>query len=163
MADEFLIFHKKYITPNLELINNSAYQKELFEHITKDSLSMWLGFAFERFCFKHAFYIAQIMGFNQNILKAAGYFSKNDKRAQIDLLYKRNDKVFVLCEVKYYQAEVTTKVIPEIEKKINAFPLPKEYSIEKALITTYGMDKHLKNSNYFDYVVTMEDILKRKD
>jgi len=75
----------------------------------------------------------------------------------------KNNKSANKVKIKFEGIENSSKQKQKIEKKIEAFPLPKGYSIEKALITTYGIDKHLKNSNYFDYVVTMEDILKRKN
>ena len=86
------------------------------------------------------------------------YFSKNDRHFQIDLLYKRSDKVITLCEIKYHSKPITTAIIPEIERKRSLLTLPKGYSLETALISIYGPDTSLRASEYFDYHVTLNDL-----
>ena len=51
LGDEFLVFYFKYIEPNIRLIKSGG-QEKLFEKVSLESLDVWLGFAFERFCLK---------------------------------------------------------------------------------------------------------------
>ena len=158
LADEYLIFYYKYIESNLQIVKKEG-QSNLFEKLTSDSFTIWLGFAFERFCLKHAAYLARIMGFENEMILASPYFGRGDSNFQIDLIYKRVDNVIVLCEVKYHKGKIGTAVIPEIDKKCKLLKLPRGYTLEKALISVYGPDKSLIESEYFNYHVTLDDII----
>jgi hypothetical protein len=161
LADEFLRFYFKYMDPHLDSIKRTNNSVKLFEKLSSESLNIWFGFAFERFCLKHAWYLAEKMGFADETLFASPFFGKNDSKFQIDLLYKRVDKVVVICEIKYHSKKILASVIKDVEKKLQLFIPPKGYSVEKALISLYGPDDALQESGYFDYYLTMEDILKR--
>ncbi len=159
LSDEFLIFYFKYIEPNLRSISESQAGK-LFEMLTKDSLALWLGFAFERFCRKHAGLLAITMGFEDEVLLASPHFEKGDRQFQIDLLYKRADAVMTVCEVKYHNTPIGTKIIPEMERKCSLLKIPRGYTLEKALISLYGPDESLRDAEYFNHCVTIDDILQ---
>jgi len=160
LSDEFLRFYFKYMAPNRQIIKLSESGNKLFEKLSKDSLDIWLGFAFEKFCLKHAWFLAKKMGFAEETILASPYFGKNDSKFQIDLLYKRVDKVIVVCEIKYHSSEISASVIKEVEKKVEQLSVPKGYSVEKALISIYGPDESLRESEYFDYYLTAEKIFR---
>ncbi|MCP4146624.1 MAG: AAA family ATPase [bacterium] len=157
LGDELLAFYFKYIEPNIRLINEGG-QTKLFEKLSQESLNVWLGFAFERFCLKHAAFLAGVMGFKDEMLLASPYFRRGDPGFQVDLVYKRVDNVIVVCEIKYKNEAVSRSIIPEMEKKCAALSLPRGYSLEKALISLYGPDEALEKSGYFNYYVTIDDI-----
>jgi hypothetical protein len=93
---------------------------------------------------------------------ASPYFKRGEPGFQIDLVYKRADKVIVGCEIKYGGKMISTKVIPEMEKKCAAFKIPRGYTLERALISLYGPDEALADSCYFNHYVTLEDIITGK-
>ena len=157
LADEYLNFYYKYIEPNNRIIKESSSNK-LFETLTGKSFDIWMGFAFEKFCLKNAAWLAEILGFKDEVLLASPYFKRGDKKFQIDLIYLRADKVITICEIKHYSKEVSSKIIVDMQQKLKQLPVPKGHSIETALISIYGPDKNLKNTGFFDYYVTMEDI-----
>ena len=159
LADEYLLFYFKYIEPNRRAIQESRSRK-LFETITRASLDTWLGFAFERFCTKHAAYLAGLMGFGEEMLLASPYFQKGAQTFQIDLVYRRADQVITVCEVKHQNAAITTKVIPEVERKCSLIRIPRGHTCEKALISLYGPDDALRDTGYFAHYVTLTDILR---
>lgn len=158
LGDEFLVFYFKYIEPNIRLIK-AGDQTRLFEKISVDSLDVWLGFAFERFCLKHAGYLAEIMGFKDEILLASPYFRREEPGFQVDLVYKRTDKVIVACEIKFSNERISTKIIPEMENKCTALNIPRGYTLERALISLYGPDEALRDSCYFNHHVTGKEII----
>lgn len=158
LGDEFLVFYFKYIEPNIRLIQAGG-QTRLFEKVSLESLEVWLGFAFERFCLKHSGYLAEIMGFKDEMLLASPYFRRGEPGFQVDLVYKRTDSVIVACEIKYSNERISTKIIPEMEKKCTALEIPRGYTLERALISLYGPDEALKNSCYFNHYATVEDII----
>ncbi len=156
LNDEFLHFYLKYIKPNLQLIERSRSSK-IFETIAGTGFDSWLGFAFERFCHKYAGLIANIMGFGDEVVKAGPLFGKTDERFQIDLIYKRTDKVVVVCEIKHRAGEISTVVIPDMQRKCALLHTPRGFTIQKALISLYGPDKALADSRFFDYFVRIGD------
>lgn len=157
LTDEFLIFFFKYIKPNIRRIRANV-TKKLFETIAGDGFSRWMGFAFERFCLKHSDIIAGSMGFADDVVYAAPYFEKGDTGFQIDLLFNRADKVLTICEVKHHNNKIGSWIIPEMERKCSLFNVPRGYTLEKALISLYGPDDSLINSDYFHHSITMDDI-----
>jgi uncharacterized protein len=157
MSDEFLHFYLKYIKPNIRLIENSRSSK-IFETVTRTGFDAWLGYAFERFCHKHAGSLAQIMGFADEVIQVGPLFGKSDEKFQIDLIYKRTDKIVVVCEIKFSINEISTTVIPEIQRKCALLKIPRGFTIQKALISLYGPDKALADSRFFDHSVTIKDI-----
>jgi len=158
LADEYLVFFFKYIEPNLRVIKVSS-SRRLFETLTQNSFDTWLGFAFERFCLKHAGMLAIVMAFADDLLLASPYFKKNDERFQIDLLYKRADRVITVCEIKHQNKKIATDIIPEMQRKCALLKAPRGYALEKALISLYGPDNSLKDTGYFHHFVTLDDIL----
>jgi len=159
LCNEYLLFYFKYIKPNIKTINESTSKKK-FETLTGDSFNSWLGFSFERFCLKYSGALAQIMNFEDEVLLASPFFGRNDKKFQIDLIYKRADKVITICEIKHQNKKISTKIIPEMERKCSLFNAPRGYVVEKALISLYGPDESLKNAEYFHHIVTLGDIFK---
>jgi len=157
LGDEFIHFYLKYMKPNAGLIDQSRSSR-IFETVTQTGFEAWLGFAFERFCHKHAGFLAQIMGFADVVIQTGPLFGKSDERFQIDLVYKRVDKVVVVCEIKFSVNEIKTTVIPEMERKCGLLSVPRGFSLQKALISLYGPDKALSDSRYFDHRVTIKEI-----
>jgi uncharacterized protein len=157
LCDEFLHFYLKYMKPNMRLIEQSRSTK-VFETVTQSGFESWLGYSFERYCHKHSGYFAQILGFGNEVIQAGPLFNKNDERFQIDLLYKRVDKTIVMCEIKHSVNEITTAVIPDMERKRVLLKTPRGFTVRKALISLYGPDKALADSRYFEYIVTLKDI-----
>lgn len=157
LSDEYLIFFYKFIEPKQKLIKEEGLTN-LFETTVANKWQGWLGFAFERFCVKNAIYLAKQMGFASKVINLGPWYRKEDEQFQIDLVYELNNKTLVICEVKYTEAAVGTKIIPEMEHKIKLINMPKDYTLQKALISPYGIDRSLKDSEYFDYIVTIDDI-----
>jgi predicted AAA+ superfamily ATPase len=86
LSDEYIVFFFKYIEPNMRVIEHS-HSRNLFETLTKNSFESWIGFAFERFCIKHASKIAQKLGFENEMLLAGPYFGRGDRKFQIDIVF----------------------------------------------------------------------------
>lgn len=157
VIDEYLSFYFKYIKPNLAVIKKPD-SRDLFQKLCTKQWTPWLGFAFERFILKNAIYVADIMGFGDEVIDYAPYFAHGEQKFQIDLVYVRADSMLTVVEIKYHDSEIGTAIIPEVERKINLLKIPKNHSVNKALISLRGPDKHLKDSRYFDYAVGVEDL-----
>ncbi|MCP4628394.1 MAG: hypothetical protein GY850_33500 [bacterium] len=86
-----------------------------------------------------------------NLLKG-GLFTANEisEKAGIPLI--------TMCEVKHQKSKISTKVIPVMERKCALLKTPRGYALEKALISLYGSENALRDSDYFNHFVTLEDI-----
>lgn len=160
LTDEYLRFYLKFVEPNLKLISYNR-QRNLFQQVVKSSWHSWLGYAFENFCLKNAYYLAILMGFSDYVLQWGPYFHRGDDHFQIDLIYLRNDKVITLCEIKFHDKPISVSVVAEVERKCKLLELRRGYTLEKALISLYGPDQSLEELNYFDYCLQINDFFKK--
>jgi len=162
LVDEFLVFYFKYIRPNLKLIAGNE-SDELFERLVETTWTPWLALSFESFCLKNALLLAKKAGFDKDVLDFGPFYMPDDKRFQIDLLYKRSNNVVVVCEVKFTAKPVGSTVITDIEKKISLLSgyFSPNTTFEKMLISTEGMDRLLKASGYFQHQLDLRDILRK--
>ncbi len=63
-------------------------------------------------------------------------------------------------ECKYYQKPVDSSIIKDFEKKIKALRDFKNYSLKKVLVSPNGASQELKDSDYFDFIISTEDFFK---
>jgi len=163
VADSYLRFYFKYIRPIQTNIEQGDFNESPMSALNTESYQKWLGYSFERFCRKHHKLIAKIIGFSAVRYRSGAYFDRktaqNEKGFQIDLIFDRADHVLTICEIKYLQSPVGTEVIDEFEKKLKAIPKDKYITIEKVLITAEGVSESLLNRGYFDYIITLDDLL----
>ena len=152
-----MTFYYKYIEPNHSLIKKHKVTN-LFETTVMPKWQPWLGYAFERFCIKHAMYLAERMGFAKDVIGLGPYYGRKDSNFQVDLVYQLATKTLVIYEVKYHNKAIGPEIIPEIEKKIRLLDIAKDQSIEKAIINPYGIDKALAKSEYFDHVLDINEL-----
>lgn len=162
LADEYLHFHFSFVAPNQAAIDENR-SGSLFDRLAANRLEPWLGFAFERFCLKHARYLSRVMGFEDTVLRASPWFRTGDSAFQIDLAYLRSDRTITVCEIKFLAEAVSTDVIAEMERKTKLLKIPRGYSVEKALISVSPPDQALVRSAYFDHVLTVDQILPDND
>lgn len=159
LTDEYLRFYFKFISPNQKIIK-TAKTANLFHLLTQKNLNIWLGFAFENFCLKNAMDIAKKLGFDDKVMTYGPFFKKGDDKFQCDLIFYRSDQTITICELKYYSEPVSTKVIAEVEKKCRLLPVPKGFTLEKALITQHSPEQSVIDTEYFHHILTVEDFFK---
>jgi AAA+ ATPase superfamily predicted ATPase len=164
IKDQYLQFYYKFIQPIEKEIQNGIYNKNPSQGINHTTLQKWLGFAFERYCRQNHNLIAKLLGFSNVRYRSGSYFSKSTIEAepgfQIDLVFDRDDNVITVCEIKYTGDQVSTKVIQEVEKKLEFFPpsTSEKKTIQKVLISTYGAQEQVMAKGYFDYYLTLKDL-----
>jgi hypothetical protein len=129
----------------------------------KSNWHSWLGFAFENFCLKNAFYLAELMGFSDYVLQWGPHFQRNDEAFQIDLIYLRNDNVITLCEIKFHDKPISVSVVHEVNRKCQLLEIPRGCTLEKALISLHGPDEHLQELNYFNHYLQASDFFSGKN
>ncbi len=160
LTDEFIRFDHYFIQPHLELILKSKI-KNLFLRITAGKWPIFLGLAFERFCFKNRYLLAQQLGFEDKVVACGPVFGREKKGYQYDLVFLRNDGVISLCEMKYQNSPLGPSLIAEMESKLKRSSFPKNTTIEKILISNQDPSNALEESRYFHKILNISDIWKQ--
>ncbi len=160
ISDPFLRFYFAFVKKNLTIIKKNQ-SRNLWPSLIAKNWLQWSGYAFENFINQNAIYLAEIMGFADQVISYGQLYNLNPKGYQFDLVYLRSDNIYVLCEIKFNHSPIEATIIPEFERKILSIDLPKQYTIMRALIAPSGASSSLKSTEYFDFVVDGDDILKR--
>jgi len=162
ISDAYLMFYFKFIKPKTSKIRSGVFKDDAIKALKMDYFQKWMGFAFERLIRKHSYLISKILGFSGVDYRCGVYFDRSSDNKnpgyQIDLIYERNDHVYTICEIKYYSGLVGADVVNDMEKKLSLFGNPKNFTIQKVLITTEGASKALVERHYFDAVIVLDDL-----
>lgn len=159
VADPFLRFFFRFIQPVRKRIKQLPHGLPLHQALPDRRYEVFRGLALEHLCYHHAHLIAQRLGFSAVLYEYGSWFRKGDLAtgAQVDLLFRRADRVLTLCEVKFAQ-KVGTKVIKEVEQKVQALAAMGRYTVERVLITVHPPTQNLLNEGYFNQVLTVEEL-----
>ena len=162
LVDPFLLFYFRHMRPNLKTIESNK-SENLFRTITRDSMDQYYGFAFERLCEDSFETIRKRLGLElADIMTMGPYFQRpvgKRKGLQIDNLIMRRDKVWTIMEYKYHTTPVGMSVVEEVSRKIERLPVPVNTSVEKVLIAAAGVTKEVKQSNFFNALLTLGDLI----
>ena len=160
--DEYLQFYAKFILPELKNIQQNVYVDNPAKAIRLDIYRQWLGYSLERFCRKNHHKIAAVLGFSGVHYKSGAFFQRgdlNDHRGfQIDLVFKRQDRILTVCEIKYQSESTGTDIIDSFSEKLKRLSVGKQ-EVQKVLIAPHGVSRALLDRNYFDRILTLKDIM----
>ena len=131
--------------------------------LNSQQYKIWLGYAFERFCRRYDYIIAIILGFGAVKYSSGPFYNRTTTKSepgfQMDLVFKRSDKVITVCEIKDLQQPAKKKICNEMEKKLENFPFDQKYTLQKVLISASRAEKSLIDEHYFDAIITLEDLI----
>jgi len=154
-------FYFRFIEPNQKAIERGDFRLNPMQALNMSTYQQWLGYAFERFCRKSHRQISALLGFQSVKYRVGTYYNRKTEKElpgfQIDLLFDRDDKVITVCEIKYSQSPISSKVIDEVERKLELLPNIKKKTIHKVLISNRGADASLQRRAYFDAEIQVSD------
>jgi uncharacterized protein len=167
--DEYTLFYLDWIEPTTRTIQKLEEQKKYWESKSNTaSWKAWSGYAFESICYKH---IANIRGaLKINAAAEVGNWRysprklKCEDRAQIDLLFDRNDDSITICEIKYTDTPfaIDKQYTRNLANKINIFK--KVAKIDKqvfiAMISANGLKPTIYSEELISGVVTLDDLFE---
>jgi uncharacterized protein len=164
LSDAYLSFYFNFIVPNRKKIRSVSHGKRIFSGLKQSgSFHSWKGRAFELLCIDHAPWLAEILGFSGIDYSYGPYFQsrkKGTKGVQIDLMFARSDNVITLCEMKCSKAPLGTKVMEEVELKVQiikkAFP---RKTIQRVLVIHGRPSKELEGAGYFYRIINTRELL----
>lgn len=132
------------------------------------SWKSWSGYSFEAVCYKHISQIREAL--NISVTARIGtwhYFQRkgdNEKGAQIDLLFDRDDNVTTLCEIKYNETpfEVNKLYANNLINKMHVYK--KQTKSKKqlflAMIASGGLKPTMYSEELIASQVTLEDLFQ---
>lgn len=102
---EYIYFYLKWIEPENKLFLSGRSGSNYWTHAATTSIyDAWMGYTFEAVCYKHIDQIQQALKIPGHAKAGTWRFNpkagKNEKGAQIDLLFERNDDAVTICEIK---------------------------------------------------------------
>ncbi len=128
--------------------------------VSDRSYAVWKGIAFEYLCYSHHQEVARVLGFGAVNYEVGSWFSKGQggRKAQVDLLFFRADRVITLCEMKILDTAVGIGVAGDVDKKLAVLPNPKKHTIERVLITASDPTQALADEGYFHRIVKIDEL-----
>ncbi len=160
ISDPYMSFYFRFIQPSLAKIQRARRPLSLNAVLSEQRYSIWRGLAFEHLCHLHADRIAEEAGFGGIRYDSGAWFRRKDQLtgAQIDLLFRRADRVITVCEMKFTDQKIGKEVIRQVEKKIELLQTFSAESIEKILVTASEPTQGLLNEGYFTRFLRLEDV-----
>ena len=161
ICDPFLRFNFRFIEPLKQRIKQGGHGVPLHQALPDNRYSVFLGLAFEQFCYQHAGLLARKLGFSAVAHDYGSWFNRGDQAtgAQVDLLFRRADRVITLCEVKFRE-HLGRDVVDEVERKVTAIRrVFCDHSVERVLISALPPGRALREEGYFSSIITAEDLL----
>ena len=160
IADQYLQFFYRFVAPQSKKIKSDMFQDNPTKALNLNDYHQWLGYSFERWCrFNHQ-RVAKKLGFSAVNYDVGPFFSRSTpSHFQMDLIFRRADKVLTIVEIKYLRAQTPKTVIQEFERKMELFEMPSRYSVQRVLISANGCDQSVIDAGYFDDILTLEDLM----
>ena len=125
----------------------------------------WSGYTFESICLKHIPQIKKALDVYGVYSLVSTFIKKGDDEEdgfKIDLLIDRNDHVINVCEMKFYNAELTIdkSMALALRNKLARF---KELTQTRkqlflTFITTFGIKQNKYSPGLVDVSLTMDDL-----
>ena len=160
LTDEFSLFYLKFMEKNVK--KGEGVWQQFSETPTYKS---WVGYTFESICIKHVEQLKKALGISGVFTYESSFLkqgNKNQEGLQVDLLIDRKDHVINLCEMKFYNAQlsISKDLAIALRSKVAYF---KELSntqkqVFLTLISTFGIKENSHSLGLIDNSLTLEDL-----
>ena len=151
LSDNYVRFYLKVIEPQLEKIQQNA-----FENAPLSSISGWsslVGVQVENLVLNNRSSVLRALGIHpQDVVADNPYIQKptaTREGLQIDYLIQTQTNSLYFCECKTTTGEIKMDVIKEITKKIQNLILPRRHSISPVLIHLGDLSDAVLDSGFF--------------
>ena len=156
LTDMYTLFYLRFVK-DYKGMNDKAWSTML-----EGKRNAWSGYAFEQVCLLHVNQIKKALGISGIASDVCAWSGVVDgKRAQIDLVIDRGDKVMNLCEMKYSTGryEITKDYAEWLNNRRELFrkDTGTNKTLHLTLVSTYGIVKG-KNSSVLQNTVTIDDL-----
>jgi len=172
LVDNFMRFYLTFIEP---LIDHGEIQRiDLINQVfSSPKMHSWLGESFEVLCLNHISQIAKALEFSA-VRYSAGPFlqskraSKRKRQsqgevgaAQLDLVFKRKDGVYTVCELKYASKLNLKEIARSMNAAIAKVKVLENASIQKVLISDQSISTLDEADGVtFNKILSIEELVK---
>jgi uncharacterized protein len=160
LIDEYSLFYLHFIEGSRVSSQDVWLQKSLTQPFIT-----WQGYAFENVCMMHHEAIKTALGISGIYSEVSSYFYKGNTEGtgfQIDMLIDRADNTMNLCEMKFYNSELTIDKALADRLRIRRARFKETAKIKKhlfnTLITTYGTNVNEHSLSQIDQIITMDKL-----
>ena len=158
LVDEYSLFYLTFIE------GERSGNKDIWLSSSREQkYKTWRGYAFENICIKHVEAIKIDLGISGILTEVSGYRSNSSSEqegVQIDMLIDRSDQCINLCEMKFYNSEITLtkEEADRMRQRRSRFQEQSKTkkSIFNTMITTYGINQNQHSLGQIDQCVTMK-------
>lgn len=160
LTDCFSLFYLKFIQ---NLPANEAGRWDTLSQT--QTWKTWSGYAFENVCLQHIDKIKQALGILGVHTRQYSFVAKGDAEnegAQIDLIIDRQDNVITVCEMKFYNDDVSIskEMAEKLNRRLRVFR--RESGTKKQvfliLVTTFGILKNQYSIGLIDKAIVLDDL-----
>jgi uncharacterized protein len=156
LKDNYLRFYLKYIEPI----------KGRIERGSLSSLPNWetiMGLQFENLVLNNRRPLFQKLGIPlSDIVNENPFFQQKTKKqagCQIDYMVQTKFNTLYLCEIKFSREKIPSKVIQEVETKIEHLSHKKRFSVRPVLIHVNGVAESVAESDFFSSIHDFSELL----
>ena len=168
IIDEFTLFYLRWIEPNQKKISKQDKSFGYWLSKTKSpNWKSWSGLAFEAVCYKHLAQIRKSLNIEVGADVSSWRYAprkQENKGAQIDLLFDREDGAITICEIKYTNKPfvITKEYSKSLVNKIEVYKQQSktEKQIFLTMITANGLKPSAYSGELIDSIVTLNDLFK---
>jgi len=169
--DEYCYFYLRWI----EAIKNNLKQdrgKGFWKKTCKTpEYFNWMGYAFENVCYKHIPQIKKALDIEQFSFSSSWRYvprkGSEEKGAQIDLLFDRDDKAITICEIKYTELPyaIDKQCADNLMQKIQVFKkiTHTNKQIFLAIISANDIKKTMYSEKMINGIVTNNDLFANEE
>jgi AAA+ ATPase superfamily predicted ATPase len=161
LSDNYCRFYLKYILPNKHRIEADDYHD-----ITLTTLPSWsaiLGLQIENCVLNNRKLIHNALGISQQEIIAHNPYrqraTKNQLGCQIDYLIQTRFNTLYVCEIKYSRDAIQKTAIDEVQQKIKALAVTRNFSIRPVLIHCNTVSEAVEESGFFAKIIDFSQFL----
>lgn len=162
LSDNYLRFYIKYIKPNTQKIRQGQ-----FKNHSLASLPGWtsiMGLQIENLVLNNREEIKDRLDiYADEVIYDNPYFQRKTNRqkgCQIDYMVQTKFGNLHLCEVKFSRNIIRKDVIDEVQEKIKALSVPRNFSIKPVLIHASEVHDDVIDSDFFVKIINLTHLLQ---
>lgn len=171
VIDEYTLFFLDWIEPIKSTLLTKGPMKGYWEKQQgSPSWNSWSGYAFESVCYKHLSQISQSLKMSPRSIPNTWRYvprkGSDEKGAQIDLLFDRDDDSLTICEIKYTIKPylIDKHEFAKLKQRIMVF---KEITRTKkqifmAVISANGLKRNIYSDELIDGTAKLDDLFEEE-
>jgi uncharacterized protein len=165
VIDEYTLFYLYWIEPVKNTLLTHDFDAGYWQIQQKQAAwRTWSGYAFENVCYKHVSQIKKSLKLTPvdipNTWRYVPQKNSEERGAQIDLLFDRQDGCITLCEIKYYNKifTINKRYAEDLRRKLEVFKQQTrtKKQLFMVMITTNGVTPNRYVEELITHVVTID-------